>query len=276
MNYEYSDKTGVVCEGIKWIPTPNYIQRRRAVVDIIDFIVAEHKTGAFPKLLEFGFGTGVLTYEFFIKGFDCKGVDLSPAAVEVANLVFDDDVKGSDKLAFTLSNGENAEDYGKFDYVAAFEVLEHIEDDKAAILDWKKYIKDGGYLFISSPCHMKKFGNLDKFAGHFRRYEKNELTKMLEECGFSIEKFYCSGFPMMTMLKPILERKHYKQKQEDVASMTLAEKTAQSGFDKNREWKYKSILKPLLGVIGTFCNLQRCFYNTDLGVNYVVLAKKVQ
>jgi 2-polyprenyl-3-methyl-5-hydroxy-6-metoxy-1,4-benzoquinol methylase len=222
-------------------------------------------------MLEIGFGTGILTYEFFHKGFKCKGVDYSDRALETANKLFEKEIKSTNRLKFT-----NQYDTTQYDIVAAFEVLEHIENDEEAIKEWKQYIKMYGHFFMSVPCHLRKWGNLDVWAGHFRRYEKKNLINLLERNGFEIEKFYCSGFPFMTFLKMFLEKTFYKKKINDVKKMSLEDKTKQSGLEREAEFKYKKANIRIMEILNFFSKVQRLFYNMDLGVNYIVLAKKIK
>lgn len=275
MNFKYSDKTGVICEEIHWIPGPYFLARRRAVVDIIDELVDGFRKNIVqcPSVLEMGFGTGVLTYEFFKKGFKCQGYDIGIKQFEIANSLFKEEIIDTDRLKFVnkLVDGDKK----KFDIVAAFEVLEHIEDDVAALQEWKSYLKDNGKIFLSVPCHMKKFGNEDKGAGHLRRYEKVELVNLLEKAGFSIDKFYCIGFPLMTFTLSFMNKIHYKKKHGDVEKLSIDEKTKRSGYDREREYKLKWINKNIIWFSHFFATMQKLFYKKDWGTNYVVLAEKI-
>ena len=64
-----------------------------------------------------------------------------------------------------------------FDLVCAFEVLEHIEDDVAALREWGAKVRPGGYVMISSPAFPDRFGPFDHFAGHFRRYDRQQFVR---------------------------------------------------------------------------------------------------
>lgn len=70
-----------------------------------------------------------------------------------------------------------------FDLVCAFEVLEHIEDDEAAIRNWMGSINPGGHLLVSVPAFQERFAKADVFAGHFRRYSPDHMTDLLRRCG---------------------------------------------------------------------------------------------
>ncbi len=59
----------------------------------------------------------------------------------------------------------------RFDVVSAFEVLEHIEDDKAALDAWVQRVRPGGTLLISTPAYQRRYGVQDELVGHYRRYD---------------------------------------------------------------------------------------------------------
>lgn len=61
--------------------------------------------------------------------------------------------------------------------VCAFEVLEHIEDDKEALAERVTDVRPGGQLVLSVPAFQERFEPMDRHAGHFRRYSPEELTR---------------------------------------------------------------------------------------------------
>ena len=54
------------------------------------------------------------------------------------------------------------EDLGddQFDLICAFEVLEHIEDDAAALKEWTGRLRPHGWLLLSVPAHQHRYGPL--------------------------------------------------------------------------------------------------------------------
>ena len=53
----------------------------------------------------------------------------------------------------------------QFDLVCAFEVLEHIEDDAAAVREWAARLRPGGWLLLSVPAHQRRYGPADELVG---------------------------------------------------------------------------------------------------------------
>src|SRR6266540_253234 len=84
----------------------------------------------------------------------------------------------------------------RFDLVCAFEVIEHIEDDAGALGAWWSRLRQGGWLILSTPAHPQRFDSGDRLAGHFRRYERHGLAKLLQSTGFDEVLVWAYGFPL--------------------------------------------------------------------------------
>jgi len=84
----------------------------------------------------------------------------------------------------------------RFDLVCAFEVIEHIEDDQAALHDWAERLRPGGWLLLSTPAHQHRFGAADEMVGHFRRYEPAALVAQLVSAGMADPQVTHFGMPL--------------------------------------------------------------------------------
>jgi len=76
------------------------------------------------------------------------------------------------------------------DSVLCSNVIEHIEDDQAVILNADRILKPGGNMIFIVPRGEKLFCSLDTAIGHYRRYDKSQLSSMFENLGYSIEKLF--------------------------------------------------------------------------------------
>ena len=65
----------------------------------------------------------------------------------------------------------------KFDAICYFHVLEHIKNDNLEIRKATNKLKKNGKLIILVPAHQRIYSNLDKYVGHYRRYEKKFFRK---------------------------------------------------------------------------------------------------
>jgi SAM-dependent methyltransferase len=70
-----------------------------------------------------------------------------------------------------------------FDTVIALNVVEHIQDDQTAIENATALLRIGGKLVVLVPAIPGLYNSLDRHLGHFRRYTKIELKKLLEQAG---------------------------------------------------------------------------------------------
>jgi 2-polyprenyl-3-methyl-5-hydroxy-6-metoxy-1,4-benzoquinol methylase len=75
----------------------------------------------------------------------------------------------------------------RFDTVYCSNVLEHIEDDVAALKTFKSAIVPGGKVLIFVPAVQAAYGPLDAELGHHRRYSKPMLAKAFTDAGLRIE-----------------------------------------------------------------------------------------
>lgn len=73
-----------------------------------------------------------------------------------------------------------------FDLLGAFDVLEHIEEDTAALRGFAEALVPGGGLIVSVPQHPFLWSAADEIAHHARRYRRGELEARLREAGFDI------------------------------------------------------------------------------------------
>jgi len=75
----------------------------------------------------------------------------------------------------------------RFDTITCLNVLEHIEDDRAALKDMRDILaRQKGMLLLQVPALQWLFGSLDEQAGYFRRYTRSTLSRVLNEAGFKI------------------------------------------------------------------------------------------
>jgi SAM-dependent methyltransferase len=98
---------------------------------------------------------------------------------------------------------ETAGPLDAFDLVCAFEVLEHIEDDVAALDSWRVHLRPGGWLLISVPAFQHRMGPWDLRVGHYRRYDPGALTAVLEKGGFEPATTVLYGFPLGYALETV-------------------------------------------------------------------------
>lgn len=72
------------------------------------------------------------------------------------------------------------------DTVFSSNVVEHIEDDVAALRGAHSLLRPGGKCIILVPAHPQLYCRMDHNLEHFRRYTKRTLTRSLEAAGFEV------------------------------------------------------------------------------------------
>lgn len=93
-----------------------------------------------------------------------------------------------------------------FDLVCAFEVLEHIEDDRAALASWSRRVRPGGHLLLSVPAWQDRYGPMDADVGHFRRYDPADLVAALATTELQPVRTVLYGWPLAYALEGVRNR----------------------------------------------------------------------
>jgi SAM-dependent methyltransferase len=73
-----------------------------------------------------------------------------------------------------------------FDLVGAFDVLEHIDDDAAALSELRRVLRPGGGVILTVPQHRWLWSAADDYARHQRRYSRTELISRVVAAGFEV------------------------------------------------------------------------------------------
>jgi len=102
------------------------------------------------KLLEIGCSFGVLAFELARRGYRVTGLDINAVSIELANKI-NGILKLNNVRFFNMDFIDNRFPAGEFDIVVTVEVLEHIKDDRRAIDEVYRVLKDDGVLIVSVP-----------------------------------------------------------------------------------------------------------------------------
>lgn len=144
------------------------------------------------KVLEVGSGIGNIVAELLSRNHvtSVTATDLSASSLETLKDRFGHD----EKLSSAVWNAENpppAElEKGSFDTIICSNVLEHIQDHETALQNMKQLLKPDGKLVLLVPSNPAIFNGLDEDLGHFRRYTKAELERVLGVTGFDIKTLF--------------------------------------------------------------------------------------
>jgi SAM-dependent methyltransferase len=75
-----------------------------------------------------------------------------------------------------------------FDLVCALDIVEHVDDEDAALSEISRVAKEGATVLVSVPLHPTRWTAFDDFVGHRRRYEPERLLQKLSEYHFVIQR----------------------------------------------------------------------------------------
>jgi SAM-dependent methyltransferase len=75
-----------------------------------------------------------------------------------------------------------------FDLVCALDIVEHVDDDAAALAEIVRVATPGAVVLLSVPLHPELWNSFDDFVGHRRRYEPERLAAVLSRHGLTIER----------------------------------------------------------------------------------------
>lgn len=256
---------GPAAPDLGWVPAPRYLMRRARIFRQLDLLEP-------GRLLEVGPGAGMLLVETARRGFQCKALESSKEARALAEVVI---ARSGQNIPVHAEADANWKE--SFDVLFAFDVLEHIEHDREALLQWHDWLAPDGTLLLSVPAHMRMWTAGDDWAGHFRRYEREALLQLLRETGFIPECFECYGFPLTNLSERLSARTYAKRILRDSSSVDDRQRNNdRSGTDRGPHLKLYPLLSSPPGklVLRTFFGIQQWFVGTDLGSGYLVKARR--
>lgn len=73
-----------------------------------------------------------------------------------------------------------------YDLVCAFDVIEHIEDDKLAMQEINRVLKPRGTYFVTVPAFQFLWSNHDVVNHHYRRYTQSQLSSLVNNAKLDI------------------------------------------------------------------------------------------
>ena len=181
--FDLTDKSG---ESSFWVRSRNRLFKR--------IVLARLATSGNTRLLEIGCGTG----SFIQQIAENENLEITGSEIYLKGLLYaKKNLPHVNFIQFDITHGTFGEE---FDLIVAFDVIEHIENDVAAISNISKMLHKGGSLILTVPQHMFLWSRLDEIVKHKRRYSRRELITKLKRNGFDIEyvtSFLFVLFPLM-------------------------------------------------------------------------------
>jgi ubiquinone/menaquinone biosynthesis C-methylase UbiE len=145
-----------------------------------------------PRVLDVGAGSGTFTNRLSAGGFEVTSTDVTDEALEILRTRVSGTVERADatSLPFAASS---------FDAVVLAEVLEHVEDDGTALMEAARVLRPNGILGVTVPRNPAWFSGSDRWAGHVRRYTRDQLESRVAAAGFEVLACKAWGFPISAL-----------------------------------------------------------------------------
>lgn len=230
----------------EWGTAPDFVGPRHELREslLLD-LVALARPG--PRVLNVGAGQGSFSRLLAARGFAVTSAEASAAAVDVLRDRTLGEVVQADAAALPFADGT-------FDAVILGEVLEHLQDDVSALREARRVLRSAGVIAASVPRNPAWFSSSDRWAGHVRRYTRDELLAAFRNAGLSVERCVAWGFPVSALYHRTVYERH------------LDRRGAASATPRQR---------PALAVLRALLQLDRLFLGHERGaLGYLVLARR--
>jgi len=239
---------------------------RKRQQDLIRAFVKKTQLGC--EVIELGCGDGSNLESLSQVDLRGHGYDISEKALDIAR---NKKIKG-----FTTAKGDLFNlDIADKGLVLLLLTLEHLQDDVLALKKINSYLRNEGWFILSVPAHPKKYSCQDKIAGHLRRYDRNQIRKLLIENGFCVKEILSFGFPLNNVVTNCY---NFFLKILGAAVTVQTCNTTLTGIAGYRQ-HFPAGLRQLsyiaFPVLSALRKLDGPFLNTDLGTHYLVFAQKI-
>jgi SAM-dependent methyltransferase len=92
-----------------------------------------------------------------------------------------------------------------YDLVMATDIIEHVDNDDAALCEIARVLKPGGFAIVTVPAFQSLWGLQDTVSHHKRRYRKHEVVNKLHKAELVVDE--CFYFNYLLFLPIWLARK---------------------------------------------------------------------
>jgi SAM-dependent methyltransferase len=144
-------------------------------------------------MIEIGCGCGGVLQFLHSKGINVEGGDTFLEGLQLC-------AKHTNVPLYQLDAQRTPFADDQYDVVGLFDVIEHIDDDQAALREMYRICKPGGRIILTVPAHKWFWSYSDRIRCHKRRYSKKELYYKLRQASFVVERL---SFFMLSLFLPL-------------------------------------------------------------------------
>jgi len=138
------------------------------------------------RVLEVGCGIGTMSHRLTEVADSVLGIEPNAHCAGLVREAMRDDAKFSLRTCHLEDCDPSELASHRFDTVFCVNVLEHIEDDLAALRAFREALQPAGKVLVWVPAVQAAYGPLDAELGHYRRYSKASLAKAFTSAGLEI------------------------------------------------------------------------------------------
>jgi len=157
-------------------------------------LLQRFETPQSARILDVGCGWGSNLVALEKTGYEVVGLDISRQALER----LDQPSRRLIECDITKPLPHDAEEY---DVALALDVIEHLDDDAAAVKILGRLVKPGGLVIVSVPALPDLYSDYDKVQGHRQRYLPETLRKAFECSDLAIKQMLWWGAWMVPILR---------------------------------------------------------------------------
>lgn len=129
------------------------------------------------RILDAGCGSGRNMVDLARRG-TVTGVELSETSLRLARERDVGEVVLGSVLEMPFADSS-------FDLAVCLDVIEHLEDDVAALRELRRVVTPGGPLLVTVPAYQWLWSGHDEINHHHRRYTDRSLKRAAQEAGWS-------------------------------------------------------------------------------------------
>jgi SAM-dependent methyltransferase len=174
------------------------------------------------RILEIGSGTGNITQFIAANGSQVIATDIVPSFRSILQSSFADKPNVSIGQFDLTAKAPDEYVSRQLDTVVCLNVLEHIEDDRFALQQMREVLIPSGKLALLVPAHRILYGAFDRALGHYRRYEKSELMRKLEQVGFLVRRV--KFFSLVAVLPWLINGRLFKRDYMPTGQANMADR----------------------------------------------------
>lgn len=154
--------------------------RRRLLARVIDQLNLPKDA----RVLDVGSGTGTNLRLLSQLGFiNFSGVDASESSIRFC----------AEKGLGAVELGDACElpcEDRSIDLVVATDIVEHLDDDAAALREFRRVLRPGGCAILTVPAFQSLWGLQDEVSHHKRRYRKADFESRISSAGLDLRRSF--------------------------------------------------------------------------------------